>query len=148
MNMPSLRPVLIPTKNKSFWRKTWIWLSKSRLWEVTEDYNFILPSGTEIVIPKGFVMDGASIPRPFWFLLSPVGLLLIAGLIHDYGYRYDCLLIRVGDKLVSYRKGAGKAYWDILFYKINLMVNDIKPVAKVAYWAVKFGGGSSWRNHR
>ena len=145
MNMPKLRPVVIPTKGKSSWRKTWIWLTKPRLWEVVEDYYFILPSGTEIVIPKGFVMDGASIPRPFWFLLSPTGLLLIAGLIHDYGYRFDCLLL---DKLTPYRKGAGKAYWDELFYEINLMVNDVKPVAKVAYWAVKFGGASAWQSHR
>jgi hypothetical protein len=43
-----------------------------------------LKDGTEIILPADFELDGASIPRIFWGILSPVGLLLIPGLIHDY----------------------------------------------------------------
>ena len=63
---------------------------------MARDFEYTLPDGREIVIPEGFVFDGASVPRLLWGLLSPTGLLLIGGLVHDFGYRFD-LLVRRGE---------------------------------------------------
>ena len=48
--------------------------------------------GTEYVIPAGFTFDGASIPKFLRSFFSPVGVLLIGGLVHDYAYKYTTLL--------------------------------------------------------
>ena len=87
--MPELKPVPIATKNHGFT----VWLHSVRTWELTEDWKYRLPTsctggkGVKIVIPKGFVFDGASVPRPLWAILHPSGLLLIPALVHDFAYR-------------------------------------------------------------
>lgn len=35
-------------------------------------------------IPKGYVSDGASVPRPFWPLYPPVDRYLLAAFLHDW----------------------------------------------------------------
>ena len=39
-----------------------------------------------ITVPKGFKTDFASIPRPFWAILSPTGKYAPAAIIHDWMY--------------------------------------------------------------
>ena len=39
-----------------------------------------------VEVPKGFVTDFASIPRPFWALLPPDGEYTYAAIVHDYLY--------------------------------------------------------------
>ncbi|TKX30643.1 DUF1353 domain-containing protein [Campylobacter estrildidarum] len=52
--------------------------------EVVSDYTFILPSFNGIV-PKGFITDGASIPRIFWSFFPPYrSEYFSACVIHDY----------------------------------------------------------------
>lgn len=55
-----------------------------------EHFNYTCPQyGIKVIIRKGFIFDGASIPRIFWsttgspFLPQYIG----PGLIHDYLYR-------------------------------------------------------------
>ena len=89
LKMPELKPVPIATEKHGFT----VWLHSVRTWELTENWKYTLPvsctggKGVKIVIPKGFVFDGASIPRPFWAILHPSGLLLIPALVHDFAYR-------------------------------------------------------------
>lgn len=39
------------------------------------------------VVPKGFVTDGASVPRLFWWFASPSGDLFEASVVHDFLYK-------------------------------------------------------------
>lgn len=39
-----------------------------------------------VVVPAGFITDGASVPRVVWTLFNPVGELFEASIIHDYLY--------------------------------------------------------------
>ena len=103
------------------------------------------------MIPRGFEFNGASIPRPLWAILSPTGLLLIPGLIHDYAYRYGQLwaLENEEDGEVSpYGKGKGKAFWDRLFRKTGRKVNGMSFINFAAWLAVYLFGGCAWRSHR
>jgi len=89
-SMPALKPVPIPTKNqKTVIHKLTAFIFEVRKWELVENWHYTLCDGVELIIPKGFRFDGASIPRPFGAILNPIGLLLIPGLLHDYGYKYD-----------------------------------------------------------
>jgi len=148
--MPNLKPIPIPTKAyKKHVRRHAVWLRESRRWQLSDNWTYELEDGTRIILPQGFEFDGASIPRPFWVLLSPIGLLLIPGLIHDYGYKYDQLWqIDANNQVVPYEKDRGKKFWDKLFLDTGNLVNGIRVANWVAWLAVTWFGHSTWKNHR
>lgn len=147
--MPVLRPVPIPTKNRRFLMRVLVWLFDVRKWKLVENWHFTLSNGIEIVLPKDFIFDGASIPRLFWFLLSPVGLLLIPALIHDYGYRYDQLWKKdENGQIVAFQKNAGRRYWDKLFRNVGEEVNGFAVIDSIAWLGVRLGGSCNWKKHR
>ncbi len=148
--MPTLKPVPIPTKNqKSPFHKLAVFIFEVRQWELIENWHYKLNPEVELVIPKGFRFDGASIPRPFWAILSPIGLLLIPGLLHDYAYKYDQLWqVEADGMLDSFQKGAGKEFWDGLFINVGKDVNGILLINVIAWLAVFFGGNGTWNKYR
>ena len=58
---------------------------------MTKDWKYTIDE-KEYVIPAGFQFDGASIPKFLRTFFSPVGVLLLGGLVHDYAYKYKTLL--------------------------------------------------------
>lgn len=143
MNMPKLRPVPFPAGDGYF--KTLI--TFTRKWEVIEDYRLLIPEKPTIIIPRGFIFDGASIPKMLRWFLSPVGILLIPGLVHDFGYRYNYLLCKIGDTHEWHMKDAGKAEFDTLFLEIANHINGLPALNILAYWAVKYFGQGAWNAH-
>jgi len=142
--MPSMRPVPIETKSKGFWGGIWMWLMATRRWEITEDFYYNL-NGEQLVIPKGFSFDGASIPKFLRTWLAPMGVLLVGGLIHDYGYKYATLLkANKGETLGSLTQKD----MDVIFRDINVEVNGFIVLNYVAYYALRLGGFAAWRGHR
>jgi hypothetical protein len=182
--MPKLEPVTIPTKGLSFWPTLWAMLTSVRRWRLTEDWRYLLPvdNGVLIIIPKGFEFDGASIPKPLYFLagvflvllvigveispvlmlllatlfmlsglmLSPVGIMLIAGLVHDWAYSYNYLYrVQNDGTVVEYRyNGGGRLNWDDLFFRINLDVNGAIYADWIAAALLKMFGGIAWQEAR
>ena len=146
--MPALRPIAIPTFNRPWREQIEAWLfSGPRDWEIVEDWEFQLPGDRPtIIIPKGFVFNGASVPRLLWPLLSPTGLLLIPALIHDFSYDYRYLWQKDSDGNVSkYLEGAGNEEdWDALFEVVGKHVNDMPIVDWLAWLAVSLFGDPSW----
>jgi hypothetical protein len=47
-----------------------------RHWIVLEDIEITLSDNSNITIPKGFIWDGASIPKWIWFLFPKSNLIL------------------------------------------------------------------------
>ncbi|MDD5698499.1 MAG: DUF1353 domain-containing protein [Victivallaceae bacterium] len=100
-----------------------------------EDVIYILPGDRRILIRKGFVFDGASIPRFFWRTVGhPLDHEFIrAVLLHDGVYAAELLPRKDGDwaflEFMRY-------YDDIGWIKRNAM-----------YEAVHCFGGSVWANH-
>ena len=147
--MPVLRPIPIPTKNRTVLMRILVWLFEVRVWQLEEDWYFKLKEGPELVVPKDFTFDGASVPRPFWFLLSPVGLLLVPGLIHDFGYKYQLLWQKdETGRLKAYKMGAERKCFDRLFRIVGKQVNGFAVIGFIAWIGVKLGGGIAWRRHR
>ena len=123
---PHLKPIRIPTKGK-----------------VVKDFHYSF-SGQNFVIPKGFKFDGASVPKFLAQFLSPVGVLLIGGLIHDYGYKYETLLKKGGTDI-----GKKSQKWmDKVFRDINIEINGFYFLNYLAYWALRLGGWVAWNKHR
>ena len=151
--MPHMMPISIPTKGKGFWSAIWMWLTGSRQWIVAKDFNYKM-FGNEYVIPKGFQFDGASIPKFLHTWLSPTGVLLMGGLVHDYAYKYAGLKMK--GKTVTSRNLTSKTELheldqkgsDQIFRDINIEINGFHFLNYLAYWALRIGGFVAWNGHR
>jgi len=151
-DMPWLKPIPIPTKNQSkLWKKLLVLIFMSRTWELQKDWFFKLETETNnqtIIIPRKFVFDGASIPRPLWFLLSPVGVLFIPALIHDHGYQHRMVwTVDSTGKAVPMMEGAERKDWDKLFKRVARQVNGFILLDWLAYLAIRAFGKSFWNEH-
>ena len=142
--MPHMQPIKIGTAGKGFWGAIWMWITGVRTWEIAKDWNFEV-NGEKYVIPKGFVFDGASVPKFLASFLSPTGVLLIGGLVHDYAYKYTVLL-KKGKKSTSEPMTQNEA--DQLFRDINIEQNGFHLLNNLAYWALVIGGFVAWNGHR
>ena len=116
-------------------------LRNGREWELIEDYTYergpIL-----IMVSRGFVYDGASIPRVFWRFIGPpaAGKYAHASLLHDWLYVHQRWLCGDGELVKITRKEAD-----------DLMLVVMKEDG-VSWWrrnaihrAVRLGGGRAWR---
>lgn len=80
-----------------------------------------------IKVPKGFVFDGATVLRPFWWLLPPVSCYFEATCLHDY--------------LLS--KGKNRKFADLKFqeacikYKVSTATTNFMLVFIVGYGFIK-----------
>ena len=142
--MPHLKPIKIATAGKGFWGAVWMWITGVRHWEVAKDWHYSI-SGEDYVIPEGFQFDGASVPKFLATWLSPVGVLLMGGLVHDYAYKYKTLL--KADKKNTMGELTQKDA-DIIFRDINIEQNGFHFLNNLAYWALRIGGFMAWNGHR
>ena len=141
---PLMKPLKIATKGKGFFTMIKMWLLGVRHWEIAKDFEYKL-NGEDFVIPAGFKFDGASIPKFLHPFLSPVGVLLIGGLVHDYGYKYATLLKKnKKDTLgtISQKRA------DEIFRDIGINVNGFYLMNYLAYWSLRLGGFVAWNKHR
>lgn len=147
--MPVMRPTPIPTANQQgFLNKILIFVFQVRRWRI-EDAFIYEYCGNRYAIHAGFEFDGASIPRPLWAILSPIGLLLIPGLIHDYGYRYNGIYILDKDNNPIWDESINsKSGWDELFKNIGDHVNRIPVLNLLAKIGLLLGGYSAWNKWR
>jgi hypothetical protein len=142
--LPHMQPIRIPTKDKGFWGAIWLWIMCVRNWTIMKDFTYTI-NGEKYVIPAGFTFDGASVPKFLASFLSPVGVLLIGGLIHDYGYKYKTLL-KADKKSTAGDKD--QKWMDETFRDINIQVNGFHFLNYLAYWALRLGGFVAWNGHR
>ena len=142
--LPQLQPIPIKTKGKGFWKGIIMWLLGTRNWTIIKDFKYTI-NGTNYVIPKGFSFDGASIPKFLRTFFSPVGVLLIGGLVHDYMYKYSACkpADKKGQLLLVDQKKA-----DQIFRDINIEVNGFYFINYLAYWSLRLGGFVAWNGHR
>ncbi|HCG7109443.1 DUF1353 domain-containing protein [Vibrio alginolyticus] len=148
--MPVMAPVPIKTKGHLTHIQLWRWISFVRRWKLAENWYYEY-QGHRYVIPKGFEFDGASIPKPLWFLLSPTGLLLVPGLLHDFGYRYMYLWEVDSSSPTGFKKAnqsRDRLEWDDLFHSVSIEVNGMSIISGLALLALKVGGGCAWRKNR
>ena len=141
--LPHLQPIKISTKGKGFWKGIIMWLLSTRNWKITKDWKYRY-NGNEYIIPAGFQFDGASIPKFLRTFFSPVGVLLVGGLVHDYMYKYAALKRtgKGGLLLVDQKKA------DQIFRDINIEVNGFYFMNYLSYWSLRLGGWVAWNGHR
>jgi|TARA_R110000803_G_scaffold3394_3_gene11485 hypothetical protein len=142
--MPHMQPIKIETKGKGFFGAIWLWMMSSRNWTISKDFHYKI-NGEAFVIPAGFKFDGASVPKFLASFLSPVGVLLIGGLVHDYGYKYQTLLKKDKKSTIGIKD---QRWMDRTFRDINIYQNGFHLLNYLAYWALRIGGFAAWNGHR
>lgn len=151
--MPAMRPVPIKTKGLIWYKALWVWLTCFRKWEILEDWYFQMPIiNIWYMIPNGFIFDGASIPRILWIVFSPVGILFIPGLLHDFVYRYGFLFaVMTPDPemdLTPVPLECTRWEADELFKEVAIIVNGFEYLNWLPYMALVFFGWPTWNEHR
>ena len=120
------------------------YVGPGNVWRLEEAYEY-RDGQNLITVPEGFRFDLASIPRVFWWLISPFELSIAAPLLHDFLYAYD------GDPpagsieppRVYTRKQA-----DQLFRTIMEIEGVPAWRRNLAYWAVRSFGWTGWRKKK
>ena len=133
IEMPIVRPIRYESGGNSF-SKIWKWLTYTRRWELMGDWCYTLDTGEKIFIEKGFVFDGASIPKGFRTIVSPVGVLFIAGIVHDK--KYVC------------PEGMTRKEADELFLTVANETNELTILNRTCYVLLRVAGWKAWNKHR
>lgn len=145
ISMPSFSPLRIPTRGLPWWKKVKHAFSR-RQWVMDHDYTLYLPwLNTTILIPKGFIFDGASVPRVFWPILDPVGILLIGSIFHDFGYVYGFLLDENHNRVFN---NASRAFVDRQIRDINTYINGVFILNEIAWLVLRVFGIFAWSKYR
>lgn len=133
------QPLIIPIKESG------------QLYQLVEDYEIDLtPYGyhSRLLIPKGFIYDGASVPRWWWSIsgLSRDGIHRAAALVHDYIYELKGdvpatpMPLKSFPRIVKFkRKAADQIFRDMLK---DVAVADHR--VWLAYVGVRAFGGLYW----
>jgi len=145
--MPWLQPVLF---NNGQDHRRWLFLkdwhyNKLDLLPNFADYGF--PS-SEILIKKGKIINGASIPKIFSNTFASTGILFIGACIHDSGYEDAGLWFTFPDnsKIFHYMT---RSILDNLFTDISHLHYPEHPISiRTARLFLKIGGGAAWDSCR
>lgn len=87
-----------------------------KLWVVTNSVNVKIHRGAdiyELTIPKGFLTDGASIPKVFQWLFHKVDETINAAIIHDYLCEHHVVKLN-GKEIKLPRRQIDKIFYEIL----------------------------------
>lgn len=128
MNTPIVIPFTIKKARKLF--GVTILNTNQNLYSLAMDYKATLINGQTIVVPKGFVSDGATIPWFIRFVFSQMGVYFAACVVHDYLYSTRIL----GSRLIT----------DLQFLYDMVRCGMNKPKAEIFYIAVRIGGKKWW----
>jgi hypothetical protein len=143
--LPLLQPkkILPCDNNFSLVESIRFWWKLKRIWIFKKDWFFEL-NGEELVIPKGFEFDGASIPRFWRIFFVPTCILFIGSIVHDFGYRHGTLLRR-NQEAYGFQN---RKWFDDLFHQINNQENGFIFLNSIVHFFVRIGGFFMWKHYR
>lgn len=119
------QPLLIPILYKG-----------DECYQLVESWAFTT-LGIRVSIPKGFVADGASVPRALWPFMPPDGTHRAASLAHDWLYVNKG---HVDDtEFVWTRSDADETFLELM---IKALISPAR--ARIAYRGVRLGGWWVW----
>ena len=97
-----------------------------------DDYVYSI-NDYDIKVFRGFITDGASVPKSLQWLYNPYGKYINAAVIHDYLYS------------IYNNTGINRTLADKIFYFIMKETGVDKRTCRRFYNAVKYFGTTSWK---
>ena len=96
-------------------------------------------NGVMVQLPCGLIVDGASVPRPLWWLYPPDGLYRLGTVVHDYLYQ-TLGLSRTREFPLSRSQSDG------IFQGILLRTPGLESMtANIMHLGVRLGGWLPWK---
>jgi len=105
---------------------------RARRWQLVADWRYT-SHDKDLIVHKGFIFDGASVPRLLWNVIPPTGYFLIAALVHDYGYKMGTV---------------NRHSWDDILYEVAIETKVWRPAALLIWSMVRLFGWVAWNRHR
>lgn len=102
-------------------------------WQVAVTPMVYQGAREKIVVPVGFISDGASVPRWLWSFLPRDGDYFLAAVLHDWLYHSGAVSRRDADRL---------------FLRVMLELDVSFGQWFVCWVGVRIGGWAAWRKHR
>lgn len=145
-----MRPIPFDLKHKGFMRFI-EWRLTQRLWVITEDFIFWSAYlHCWVKIPKGFVFDGASIPKMLQFVINPTDAVLFGAVIHDFIYRFQQMIICTDEDYGRWALGDNlkRRQADELIKEISLQYDNVEYAAYICYYVLLPFGEFAWKRAR
>jgi len=146
LHFPTVRA--IPMKDVPWYKRFVSSLLHLREWEIMEDY--IIWSEylqAYLFIPKGFIYDGASVPKILHSIYSSIGVLFLGSGPHDLGYRYGGLLLIDTSGVLTFREYTKKEL-DRVFHHLCILENHLVAVSTIATSVLHVFGWFTWNSYR
>lgn len=106
-----------------------------RVWRIEHDFTYEVGekgSGRNITVPRGFITDGASVPRVLWWLFPAWGSYSRAAVIHDL----LCHLVHAG---FPHPEAPTRYAADRVFLEAMEVCGTGPITRRIMYWSVRFG---------
>jgi hypothetical protein len=131
-----------------FWARLWKMVRYKRLWLMEEPLILYVPwLNRTFFIPKGYVLDFASIPKWFWPILSPTGFMLLGSIPHDFGFQYGGLIEIVDGQILEFNEWT-KHELDTLLLDITKCVARSAIPGNLAGIGLFAGSWVPWKKYR
>lgn len=135
-------------KKRNIFSKIFKFLTFRRKWKLKRDYILWCEYLKEyIFVPKGFVFDGASVPKALHSFLGPNGILLLGACPHDEGYRYRGLIHVREDRTLLF-KPYTKHELDKIFFHLCKKESSLGIISAIATLALILFGWTGWLQAR
>jgi hypothetical protein len=148
---PVLSPLHFKSKTKSVWYDLFEWRMSMRHWIIREDWIFYCDYlKCWIKIPKGFIFDGASVPKILHSIINSTDALFYGAICHDWIYRTDQLIICSDDDFGMWciADNIGKYKADMLLKEVSIQIDDVKFPVIGSYYALRVFGVFAWNRAR
>ena len=123
--MPQLRPIAITT-GKGFWGAIWMWLTGTVIGKLPM-IGHIQSWVKSISSHRDLNLMVRQYPSSYTWL-SPTGVLLMGGLVHDYAYKYETLL----------KSGQKETMGKITQKRIDQIFRDINIEQEMVFISLRF----------
>lgn len=149
IHFPIERAVYKVAPKRNWYQKLFKFFTYRRWFEVMSDYIVWVPVlNSYILIPFGFLSDGASVPKILNSLFNTNGMLLLGAWPHDFGYRYMCLILideQTGEMQI---KPFTKSELDAVFESLCAWESKFNRAAAVATFVLSIAGFIGWNENR
>lgn len=149
IHFPVTRAIYKVAPKRSWLEKVIKFFTYRRWFELYKDYVLWIPClESYVFIPNTFVYDLASVPKLLNGFFNSNGMLLLGALPHDFGYRYECLLLI--DEMTGelYRKSFTKKELDQIFENLCSWESKFYTASKVAEFTLGVVGFFGWKENR
>jgi hypothetical protein len=111
------------------------------VWRVMNTFRFYPDASdkkTYVEVPEGFLSDGATVPRPFWWLLPPWGTYGQAAIVHDYLCETGKMVVADAEFALRTRADAERIFKDSMLasgvptWKKNVMYIAVRVFSKLS----------------